>query len=497
MDKQNNRYNEQEYLNDFIDELIMECKPTPPPNLDQDTAAMLETVRSVKRLRSDEVSWEWTKEKQKRSGSSKIRRQAWVKWLSAAAVIFLIAGFIQMQDQQDDADFLAMDSAPEEMAPRTMMEMDNGTFAFVAEAYQMLDNYVGTMEVAHELDDESWEETVEITYQKPNQFVSVKRVEDGEPLTRIYDGGRFMVSYRGEESDEITIEAIGPEALDFYLSDYHLGTMLEEIRNAPDVNLLGHETINGHSVTVYEYRYDPEQPFNRVWVDEHLQLPLKQEVNHSNGDSMTREFTSLSVDVDLDESVFSFNVEDADKIHFASAEAEEAWERTEDSEDVSMAMTEVTDGISTATVFNLIDSYYLELNLLGAPYGLQEFRLAENVREKLARRPLKPGQLVSIQFHKSEEQETLVINRLNRIDQVVVEGFYQGALDSQFVEVVIEEHPRVLAVGKEAVDDVRKLSEKMAEVNLGGILVRITIEASDMALNGEITELVVLDERMR
>lgn len=44
---------QEDYLNDFIDALTVECKPVPPTSMDQDFAAMLETVRGVKRLRKE------------------------------------------------------------------------------------------------------------------------------------------------------------------------------------------------------------------------------------------------------------------------------------------------------------------------------------------------------------------------------------------------------------------------------------------------------------
>ena len=44
---------QEDYLNDFIDALTVECKPVPPTSMDQDFAAMLETVRGVKRLRRE------------------------------------------------------------------------------------------------------------------------------------------------------------------------------------------------------------------------------------------------------------------------------------------------------------------------------------------------------------------------------------------------------------------------------------------------------------
>ncbi|RQD69188.1 MAG: hypothetical protein D5S00_07405 [Tindallia sp. MSAO_Bac2] len=494
MGEQKNRYNEQEYINDFIDELIMECKPTPPPNLDQDMAAMLETVRSVKRLRSDEVPWEWPEEKKSSPVRSKSGRPEWIKWLSAAAAIFLIVGFLQTQRQSDDAmDMVATEMAPEEAGPRMMMDTDGGQFALVAEAYQAMENYVGTMEVVRDYDGVTWEETVEITYQKPNRFVSVTRVDTGEPLTRIYDGQKLLISYRGEDAQDVTIEAMGPEALNQYLSDYHLGTMLEEIRNAPEVNILGEEKINGQQTTLYEYRYDSDQPFSRVWVDESLQLPLKQKIIHGNGDRTIRQYTSLAVDVDLDESVFAFDFEENQELHFASAEAEEAFERTEEAKDVSMAMIDDGAGLSTATVFNIIDSYYLELNLLESPYGLREFRLSEDVREQLTSRPVQPGQLVSVEFQEAEANGELEMTALNQIDQVVVEGYYQGAVDSHSVEVIIEGHPRVLSVDEEAVEGVRALSEQQASEGTEGIPVRMIIEASEITLNGKITEIIRLD----
>lgn len=290
MDKEKIHQRDQEYLNGFIDELIMECKPTPPTGLDSDTSAMLETVRGIKRLRQDELSWEWPEEKQKKAKSLTMGRTAWKKWIPAVAVFILILGIAQSQNSYEEStDYVAMDSpmegsaSPEESAPRMMIEKD---------------------------------------------------------------------------------------------------------------------------------------------------------------------------------SLQSFSL------------AEE-------------------QASSAATVFNIRNNDFIELNLLERPYGLKEFKIPQEVADQLKTNPLQPGQLVTIEFHEKGEANGWELSGIRPIDEVVVEGLYLGRVDSHSVEVLIQGYPRVLAVDREVLETVEALSHQIDIGKTQGLPVKVTIETSDITLNGKITEIVL------
>ena len=103
---------QEDYLNDFIDALTVECKPVPPTSLDQDFAAMLETVRGVKRLRREkELLADWgsmdvddtalgsdTRVKNKPSW-----RKLWVSGAAVAATLFLAFGIFSQINRMSPA----------------------------------------------------------------------------------------------------------------------------------------------------------------------------------------------------------------------------------------------------------------------------------------------------------------------------------------------------------------------------------------------------------
>lgn len=301
MDKNKSLYHETEYLNDFIDELIMECKPTAPPYLDQDMANMLETVRSVKRLKSDEEKWDWQEPQQKSETSTLLlspQRKKWIKWISVAATIFLIVGVLQIQ-----------------RAPEELMELASTDIAM-------------------------------------------------------------------EESVDMQKDA------------------------APQ-------------------------------------------------DAAPRAFS-------------------------VTEEAPEA------------AMMDPVDKKSTATVFNVIDRNYLELNLLEEPFGVHQFKVSEEIQEQLTAYPVQPGALISINFEEMETEQWKLIN-LEQIDQVMVTGIFHGAVDSNSVEVSINGHYRVLSVSEEAAEEMKHISERMAEEASQEKFVRMTITSSEIMLNGEVKTIEVLE----
>lgn len=103
---------QEDYLNDFIDALTVECKPVPPTSMDQDFAAMLETVRGIKRLRSEkellaDLGNRDVDNTAFRAGSQTKNKPSWRKlWVSGAAVaatLFLAFGiFSQINRMSPD-----------------------------------------------------------------------------------------------------------------------------------------------------------------------------------------------------------------------------------------------------------------------------------------------------------------------------------------------------------------------------------------------------------
>ncbi len=111
---------QEDYLNDFIDALIVECKPAPPTSMDQDFAAMMETIRGVKRLRSEKelltdletdgvdliTARAVDGEKQKPSW-----RKLWISGAAVAATLFLAFGIFSQINRMNPA-MEAVEEAP-------------------------------------------------------------------------------------------------------------------------------------------------------------------------------------------------------------------------------------------------------------------------------------------------------------------------------------------------------------------------------------------------
>ncbi|SMP62667.1 hypothetical protein [Anoxynatronum buryatiense] len=126
-----NRQEQEEYVNDFIDSLIMECSPAAPSSMNQEMADLLETVRGVKRLRSDkelldEMLTNGDVSQRRRVAA---RRKPWMKWTSAAAALFLLVGVVsliqrmpQLTQAPDSAPFMMRSAQPAD-APEEPLSM--------------------------------------------------------------------------------------------------------------------------------------------------------------------------------------------------------------------------------------------------------------------------------------------------------------------------------------------------------------------------------------
>ena len=515
MVKQIDRDQQAEVLNDFIDALIMEYKPVPPPQMNQDLSAMFETVRGIKRLRSEkEVLYDAgeglahlsDRDESEEKGRTGIFTsiKPWMKWASAAAALFLVAGAITMQqlgDRTEDMSPMSMEMAPQESFA--------GLYA-MAEAYDRLDNYQGTLEVRYELPDHGWTETVEITYEKPDKFYTVTRQEDQTTFTRIYDGGDQLISFHGDGSQGVMVDYMGPELLDMYLSDYHVGSLLNEIQSAPEVNEIGTQMINGREAFIYEYRYDPDAPFHRAWIDQSLQLPVKMETNFIDGSSVVREFTRLAIDVPIESHYFAFDLSEIDEVYYASREAEDSARIAGNEETMAAAdapeaadmpssaeertfsaAADVDVHYSSAVFVRHFDSYYVQMRLIGSPEVFEEFKLSETLRRQWQGKTIETGSLFSVAFE-TGVNEVPVLTMLEPVDQISLTAAYLGRADTNFGEFKINDQVIVIALS-ESVQSVVETLDSERTASQTRIPVSITIEASSFSTSGMITSI----ERIR
>lgn len=133
MVKAMNRQQQEEYVNDFIDSLIMECSPPAPSSMNQEMADMLEAVRGVKRLRSDKVLLEELLVTDPVVPRRKIttRLKPWMKWTSAAAVLFLLVGVVSLVQRMPQLT-RTPESAPAMMRSAQPADAPEETFSMAA-----------------------------------------------------------------------------------------------------------------------------------------------------------------------------------------------------------------------------------------------------------------------------------------------------------------------------------------------------------------------------
>lgn len=125
---QTSQQQREDYLNDFIDSLILEYKPQPPTSVDQDLSAMLEVVRGVKRLREEKellshLTTGRTVTEPVPVADEKPSKPTWRKWwisgAAVAATLFLAVGIFNQVNRIDPAR-----EASEEMAPAMMRSVE-------------------------------------------------------------------------------------------------------------------------------------------------------------------------------------------------------------------------------------------------------------------------------------------------------------------------------------------------------------------------------------
>ena len=518
MGKPMNQQQREEHLNDFVDALIMECKPVPPVHMSQEMAEIFETVRGVRRLRDEKellnlYAPDYSGEEaldQNRSLSPGARFMALhkgIRWAAAAAAVFLMAGTLGVYQQitRSSDELVAMESADE--APAVMRATESADFssmplADVAYAYGQLKNYQGVLEIRYEMTDSAWKEVVEITYAKPDQFYTVTRMEDETRFTRIYDGGEQLISFHGDGRQGVMVDPMSPEMLHMHLKEYHVGSLLDEIMAAAEIREREPERVNGRNTLVLEYRYEIGSPYHRVWVDEELMLPVRLEMNYPNGDRVVREFTELAVDIPLDENTFAFDLSQVNDVYYAQREESGMDGSKKESDDAFFAALEesapespemhIMDAADlsegTAVITNVLDSYYVEVRWLDQPVHPHEFKLNDALRERLEENPLQPGVLIKAAFEYTEDGP--MFTYLEAVHQVELEGIYNGLVDSSFAEFTLQGMPHVMSLDQTVKEKLETLAHNQ-EIS-EGTTVKITVQASEYSTGGKVVQLELI-----
>lgn len=263
-------------IDDFIEDLLREKKPRAYSETvankesveDEETEKLFETVRAVKRLRSN-----------------KVRRPVWQqRWFrgraAAAAALLLVLGVGILR--------------PGVLPKASMVEA-------VVKAYEELDSYSGVVEIRGERGDTvEFRETIHVNYKKPFQYNAIHRYDGYE---RVYqsDGQRLAIV----DKDRVTVDNLFPEK---ELWRYHIGTTIYELEAASEVEPLGTETLFGRDAIMLEYRYSGDSESHFIWIDRATNLPLRKVLNHPEGTRLVVEFQELKINPVLEDSIFDLDL---------------------------------------------------------------------------------------------------------------------------------------------------------------------------------------------
>ncbi len=293
---------QEQVLSDFIDDLIEEKKPGAYDSEEnREMEKLFETVRAVKRTREDQGQAGVGHEKASRfssepgdqrsggrprkskdgKGSGPFRRFA----LVAAAAAILLFAFIGVLDSP----FTGQDNIVEA----------------VVKAYEELESYEGVVEVQSRRDGVvDFQETVNITYQKPWKYSAVHQF-NGVEMKNVSNGDRLVTIM----PNSVTVDNVFPEK---ELWRYHIGTQVWELKNAQEVEEVGEETLLGREAVVLQYRYEEGEEYSRMWIDKRTNLPLKKQLSIHEESTLVVQFTELAVNPSLDEDIFHYVLEEGE-----------------------------------------------------------------------------------------------------------------------------------------------------------------------------------------
>ncbi|RQD76100.1 MAG: DUF2092 domain-containing protein [Candidatus Syntrophonatronum acetioxidans] len=279
-----------EILSDFIDDLNKERKPRAyrASQVDEETEKLFETVRALRRTQRKGEEGKGTKNSQVtkgggRTGSNRQQVESPLAWrlkkaaLVAGAALLILVAFLGVLDT--------------EYFPQ--QNIVHG----VVKAYEDLESYAGTAEIRSRRNGEvDYQETIEITYQKPWRYKAVHHF-DGREVKNISDGERLVSVY----PHDITVDNVFPEK---ELWRYHIGNQVWELKGAEEVKEVGEESILGRQALVLEYRYRDYD--YRMWIDKKTNLPLKKELTRHDGtSSLVVEFKDIEINPQVDPELFT------------------------------------------------------------------------------------------------------------------------------------------------------------------------------------------------
>ena len=263
-------------IDNFIEDLLREKKPRAYSETvaheesveDEEIEKLFETVRAVKRLRSNKVR-------------RRVWQQRWFRGTAAVAAALLVVlgvGILR----------------PGVLPEANMVEA-------VVKAYEELNSYSGVVEIRGERGDTiEFRETIHVNYKKPFKYNAIHRYDGYE---RVYqsDGQRLAIV----DADRVTVDNLFPEK---ELWRYHIGTTIYELEAASEVESLGTETLFGREAIMLEYSYSGDSESHFLWIDRATNLPLRKVLNHPEGTRLVVEFQELQINPALDESIFDLDL---------------------------------------------------------------------------------------------------------------------------------------------------------------------------------------------
>lgn len=304
------RGKKEQVLSDFIDDLIDEKKPGAYDSEEnREMEKLFETVRAVKRTREGAVRSGAGAEKSYRSGNGPGNQRSsgrprkpkgrggpggpFRRFALAAAVaaIFLLA-------------FIGGLNFP--------FSGQENIVEAVVKAYEGLESYEGVVEIRSLSSGVAdFQETVNITYQRPWKYSAVHRFE-GVEMKNVSNGDRLVTIM----PNSITVDNVFPEK---ELWRYHIGAQVWELKNAQEVTEIGEETLLGREAVVLQYRYEEGEEYNRMWIDKRTNLPLKKQLFIHEDRALVVQFTELTVNPSVDDDMFHYVLEEGE-LGIASAE---------------------------------------------------------------------------------------------------------------------------------------------------------------------------------
>lgn len=279
--------NREDMLSNFIDTLNDERKPRYEEiyeTQDDELIEMLQTVCAVKRLREDEeFKLLDIEDIKKREMKNMKRHNSFLKKMvatAAMAVILIGGGFVYENTSNTK-------------------NAKNIAYAMI-QKYDNIHSFKGVLEEKIIDKNSVSSQKIDIQYIEPNKFYAVHHLEDGNTISKLYNGGDTLYEY--DRNNKLTMTSINESSLQFQLATYRADRKVKEkIEQLKNAKLIGEEMLAGRQTEVYELSYKENgNLIHKVWIDKEVGIALKEYFEDQNGLKITSEFIEFKSNVDIE-----------------------------------------------------------------------------------------------------------------------------------------------------------------------------------------------------